>query len=408
MSTARSLDPHGLPSSELARRLAELAGEERQTQVEFLLHLAVFDERRDWAEAGYGSLWTYCLEVLRLREGAAWRRIEAMKLLRRFPCVEPALRDGRLCLTTLSLLGPLLTEDTVAEVVARAAFLSKADTLRLVASIRPQVAPTDGIRRMAAPRVAAPVEATPAAGAPTAAPELAAAPALTLVYPSPPAPRHELRPVSADAYSLRVTLDAEAKAELDQLVSLLAHKTKGNLADVLREAVRCAIEKHGKRKGAMAPERKRRSTPASDAEAGQAPRPTTTFDPRAVPIELKRQVWARDGGRCAWVSPEGKRCGSTWMLELGHITPAALGGTPTLGDLRIECRAHNQLEAVRFFGAEHMARYLGKFATGRPAVPERVKVLPPAGVTMSTIGQGAPIGAAPRGPDAARAAAFSR
>lgn len=43
-------------------------------------------------------------------------------------------------------------------------------------------------------------------------------------------------------------------------------------------------------------------------------------------MAVKREVLARDGGRCAWTSPDGKRCGSTWKLELGHITPLALGG----------------------------------------------------------------------------------
>jgi hypothetical protein len=72
-----------------------------------------------------------------------------MKLLRRFPSVEPALRDGRLCLTTLNLLGPVLTDENALDLVTRAAFLSKADTERLVASIQPRTAPKDGTSRAA-------------------------------------------------------------------------------------------------------------------------------------------------------------------------------------------------------------------------------------------------------------------
>jgi len=69
-----------LDARSLARRLGELAGDERHVQVEFLLHLDEFDRRRAWLELGYGSLWTYCLEVLHLREGAAGRRIAAMRV----------------------------------------------------------------------------------------------------------------------------------------------------------------------------------------------------------------------------------------------------------------------------------------------------------------------------------------
>ena len=116
---AAAAGPASLPSPALARRLADLCGEERNVQVEFLLHLDVFDRRRAWAEAGYGSLWAYCLEVLHLRESAAGRRIGAMKLLRRFPSLEGALRDGRLCLSTVNRLGRILTDENFADLVVK-------------------------------------------------------------------------------------------------------------------------------------------------------------------------------------------------------------------------------------------------------------------------------------------------
>jgi hypothetical protein len=360
-----------LPSPALARRLGELCGDERNVQVDFLLHLGEFDARRAWAEAGYGSLWVFCQEVLRLREGAAWRRIEAMKLLRRFPALEPALRQGKLCLTTAILLGPVLSEENLPELVERAAFLSKADTERLVVSIRPRVAPRDGVRRVPAFAPGEASDLTQATRAPlaeaqgsgAAAPGAAGAvfptaggspaPELRLEAPSPaPAKRQraEVRPVAADTFSLRVTLDAETKAELDQLVELLSHKTGGDLAAVLGEAIRCALAKHGRRKGAVAPERR---------QTAAAPKPGPV-DPRAVPMELKREVWRRDGGRCAWTSADGRRCGSTWRLELGHVRPVALGGRSTVDNVRLECGVHNQYEAVRVFGREHMARFRGE------------------------------------------------
>jgi len=365
--------PASLTSPVLARRLADLCGEERNVLVDFLLHLDEFDERRAWAEAGYGSLWAYCLEVLHLREGAAWRRIEAMKLLRRFPSAERALRDGRLCLTTFNLLGPVLGDENVSDLVARAAFLSKADTERLVVSIRPRVAPRDGIRRVTTGAAPAATErpSEPAAAACSVAGALAPtratadeAPASLSLAEPPPAPvaRPDLRPVSEDTYSLRVTIDAACKAELDQLVSLLSHKTGGDLAAVLREAIRCGILRHGKRRGAVEPEvRRGKSATASTASDTTAtPRGAPSgVDPRSLSRDVLREVWKRDGGRCAWTATDGKRCGSTWKLEFGHIRPAALGGPPMADNLRIECAAHNDYEAIRFFGRRHMAKFLG-------------------------------------------------
>jgi hypothetical protein len=124
--------PALLDPAALAHRLAELAGDERAVQVEFLLHLGEFDRREAWLAAGYGSIWDYCRRVLHLREGAAWRRIQAMRALRRLPDLAAPLRDGRICLTTVALLDPVLTEANAAELVARAAYKSKAEVEALV------------------------------------------------------------------------------------------------------------------------------------------------------------------------------------------------------------------------------------------------------------------------------------
>jgi 5-methylcytosine-specific restriction endonuclease McrA len=261
----------------------------------------------------------------------------------------------------------VLTDANVGELVERAAYLSKADTERLVVSIRPRAAPRDGVRLVrpagtshapAAPSALPPADAALASCAVDVPPALA--PFLFEAKPPPAPPRAEVRPVAAETYSLRVTIDADCKAELDQLVALLSHSTHGDLAKVLREAIRCALAKHGKRKGAVAPGRK---------TAPEAPR-VEPSDPRYIPAEVRRAVWTRDRRCCAWVSPDGKRCGSTWKLQLGHIVPVALGGESTVDNVRLECATHNALEAVRVFGREHMARAVG--ARTRPTFREGV------------------------------------
>jgi hypothetical protein len=344
--------PASLDSPSLARRLGELAGDERHVQVEFLLHLDEFDRRRDWLGLGYGSLWTYCLEALHLREGAAGRRIAAMKVLRRLPYLAGALHDGRLCLSTLSQLGPVLTEETAQDLVARAAYRTAAEVDHLVASLRPRQAPREGLRKL-------PIAESPAAEpigtteAPTAEPAGTAGEASSpgnAPHPAPmlldaPRPRVDVRAVSEGQWSLRVTVDRALKEDLETLSQLLSHKfPKGDLAAVLHEAVRCALEKHGKRKGAV--------KPARQVNAKAPPK-----DPAIVPAAVRRQVWERDGGRCAWVGPDGRRCGSRWQVEVDHVDAAARGGKATLDRLRLLCRSHNFLHAEQVYGPEMMARY---------------------------------------------------
>jgi 5-methylcytosine-specific restriction endonuclease McrA len=363
--------PSTLDSNVLALRLRELAGEERNVQVDFLLHLDEFDRRRAFVDAGHPSLWAYCLEVLHLREGAAGRRIQAMKVPRRFPTLEEALRDGRLCLSTIALLGQVLTEENLDDLLARAAFRTKADVDHLVASVQARTAPRAGIRKLPQHEPAAKPAPLPLvtnddrAERPAERPERAAGLAAPLLDRCPPMdglpaprepacekPKHapEMRAVTENHWSLRVTIDRACKEDLDTLKSLLAHKVPdGDLAAVLHEAIRCAIEKHGKRKGAVAPARK--------ANRSAAPVARRNDSTSAIPAEVRREVWTRDGGRCAWIAADGRRCNSRWKLELDHIHPAALGGPSTVENLRIACRPHNLLHAEQTYGREHMERF---------------------------------------------------
>ena len=45
------------------------------------------------------------------------------------------------------------------------------------------------------------------------------------------------------------------------------------------------------------------------------------------------------------------------FLEFHHIDPWARSGTHSAEGIALRCRAHNQYEARRVFGEEHMARF---------------------------------------------------
>src|SRR6266545_4206733 len=354
-------NPSSLDTQALAACLRASAGEERDRQVDFLRYLDPFDARQAYREAGYGSLWMFCLRELALREGAAGRRIGAMRVLREFPRLEAPLRDGRLSLTTAVTLRPVLTQENQDEIVALAAFKTDEETKHLVATLQPRPAPREGIRKLPEPAlrqsgpvpepVEAPAGSAERAEAPPAGPDAPAVEPepLALDLPARQPSRPTLDPISADQWSMRVTIDRALKEELETLTCLLSHKfPDGNLAAVLHEAVRCAIEKHGKRRGAVKPARQRKPV---------APRPRRPGEREPIPADVKRAVWERDGGRCTYTSPDGRRCECRFRLELDHIQPVALGGPSTVANLRLRCRPHNSLHAEETFGRAHMARF---------------------------------------------------
>ncbi|HEX7623839.1 MAG TPA: hypothetical protein VF400_09745, partial [Anaeromyxobacteraceae bacterium] len=88
--------------------------------------------------------------------------------------------------------------------------------------------------------------------------------------------------MTADTYSLRVTVDAALEKEIEELKALLSHKIpNGDLTAVVREAVQCALEKHRKRRGAAEPARKKKSPVAAKATE------TVCSGPRRRPERVK-------------------------------------------------------------------------------------------------------------------------
>ena len=81
----------------------------------------------------------------------------------------------------------------------------------------------------------------------------------------------------------------------------------------------------------------------------RASRPLTPGS-RQIPAAVKRAVWARDGGRCAFVSQQGRRCTERGRLEFHHVRPYAAGGPATVENIQLRCRAHNGYEAAQVFG----------------------------------------------------------
>ncbi|MBI3975606.1 MAG: hypothetical protein HY334_04365 [Armatimonadetes bacterium] len=106
-----------LSDQELVARLTHLAADERHATAVLIAHLAELDARRLYLAEGYSSLFTYCTQLLRLSEHAAYGRIEAARAARKFPARQkladtdrprrgrptaPGSRHGDACL----LLGP--------------------------------------------------------------------------------------------------------------------------------------------------------------------------------------------------------------------------------------------------------------------------------------------------------------
>src|SRR3989304_2318914 len=95
-----------LSDQDLLARTMHLAADERQGTALLIAHLAEQGARRLYLAEGSSSLFTYCTQVLRLSEHAAYGRIEAARAARRFPLVLEMLAEGAVTLAAVGLLAP--------------------------------------------------------------------------------------------------------------------------------------------------------------------------------------------------------------------------------------------------------------------------------------------------------------
>lgn len=326
--------------------LASLLARERGAAADFLVALAGFDRRRGWEPLGHASLFAFLTRGLRLSNGAAHLRLSAARLLPRFPEVEAALRDGRLCISAAGELARVLTVENRSEVLPRFFGCSAREAREVAAALAPRADPP---RREVV--TAIPVRPEPAPAAPTPEPasrpgptgpavtdtaRLAAAPLRAHEVPLPrPPPPSTIESLDADLRRLHLTV---SKRLLDKVAAARDALSHARPDAGTEEIIEVALDL------LLAREARRRALVATPRAGGPGPE-VGAADPRAVPAAVEREVRLRDQHRCQWPLETGGVCGSTHRVELDHVVPVAQGGRPTAANLRLLCRPHNELAA---------------------------------------------------------------
>ena len=329
----------GLSDHDLLTRIAALAGNERVATAELVAHLAALEARPSlYAAKGYGSLFGYCTQVLRLSEDATCNRIDAARVACRFPMVLDLLASGALSLAAVRVLRPHLTPENHEAVLAKASGRTRQDILELIAELAPRPDVPSSVRKLPAP--ASPPAAT--VSAPVAARAFVSAPLAGESAPSiltpPPTPRPVIEPTSPERYRVQFTVGKDTHDKLRRLQALLRREIpSGDPGAIFDRAVTLLLEKVEKAK--------------FGAATNPRPiRPGTDSQSRHTPNHSKRVAWRREGGQCGFVAPDGRRCTERAFLEFHHIEAHALGGPATPENIALRCRRHNQYEAERVFG----------------------------------------------------------
>lgn len=74
----------------------------------------------------------------------------------------------------------------------------------------------------------------------------------------------------------------------------------------------------------------------------------------AISRAARREVFERDGERCTYVAPSGRRCAARAFIQLDHDVARARGGSGAPENLRVRCGAHNRFAAKQLFGEQYV------------------------------------------------------
>lgn len=346
---------------ELLNNLSKLVTQEREHTIEILLHIIEVENRKVYRALGYRSMFEYCTGGLGYSESSAQRRICAARAIRKCPEANDYFCDGRVNLCNLAISSKYISPNLLEEIAGK----SRRQVLNIIARFEPKVKHTDITRPVMIVQPVSNQRERPAAGASSngssgrilGAPEheksgenhlrCGGKKLATDEKSTPP------KTGTVKMHHVNCFLDDAVMNKLERCKELLSgkHPCGMDLNTLLSELASTWLDKNDpierdKRRRKRAKSSKIVSVKKS---AGRS---------RHISAKTRDAVYKRDGGRCAYIGSNGKRCGSKWDVEIHHDgTPFARGGSHAITNLKLLCAAHNKLESEQVYGRDRARKY---------------------------------------------------
>lgn len=324
-----------MTNRELAIELERRIKDERQATNEILRLINLALDRRAYLELGYSSMFDWLVRGFNYSNAAAFRRIEAARLLRAVPEVESKLITGELNLTSASKAQSILRAE------------EKRSGKKVERSVKA------GIVKKIENKSSREAEQT-----------------LFQIFPqAAESVQQERRTVvNSEETRLHLNLPADVDADLQRAKEVLSHSIpNGETAQVLGHVLKFFLdEKDPLRKSPSKSEvqcaltASRRTTPsAAEGMPQQSPNQLASNKPKPPSkAGVRRAIIQSTQARCSFRDPvTGRICGSRHQLQIDHIVPRALGGTDDPWNLRALCRPHNIHSAEEVFGREFISQF---------------------------------------------------
>ncbi|MEK2644273.1 HNH endonuclease [Bdellovibrio sp. BCCA] len=338
------MDLSKVTNSELLVRLEKLVRTERKITHLILCHINEVEARRLYAELGFDSMFKYLTKHLGYGEDSAYRRLQAARVLKQVPTVAEKLEEGSLNLTQLTQVQKCIKQE-----IKLGNKVDIHQTTQILEEI--QNKSSFETQKYLAQEFNLPIQI------------------------------HEvIKPQQDNSVRLEITFTEDQMKTLQQAKDLLSHVLPdGNWAELITLLAEKHIQKEmGKISNQRIKPPKRiieaneleksetknfnnadirelKLSNHSDALLGITGSLTSTHSFLAqrkrknLKVTLKRALLKKANQRCEYTHPQsGKKCESTYQLQIDHLIPLAVGGLDTSGNLRVLCRAHNLHAAQRW------------------------------------------------------------
>lgn len=309
------MDLKNISNQDLCSRMEKLVRTERRITHLVLVHILEIESRRIYAELGYDGMFSYLTKCLGYSESGAYRRLQSSRVLKHVPAAAAKLEDGSLNLSQLTQVQKCLKE----EAKMNAMPLSAERTQAVLQKIEHKN--TFETERVLAVEFNKPVQI------------------------------HEvIKPQKDDSVRLEITLSHEQFAELEKARSLLSHVCpEGSWSEVLSTI---ALKFNQGKLGGTATQGFAATAVTADSLAASKVETVIMQKKNQRPylsIKTKRALIDKANSCCEYQDPQsGKKCDSSYQLQVDHILPWSLGGSHSSKNLRILCRTHNLLMARNY------------------------------------------------------------
>ncbi len=333
-----------ISDAELVLKTKRLVQEERAKTLEVLESISEIYRRRIHLAQGYASLREFLVKVLSYSDGAAHRRIAAMRLCNDVPTARESLATGALSLSTASTVQGFFR----AEKEKNQKTYSQNEKRELLQSL-------EGASREKCVQKLAALSPAYAAQNSQASHYLKKSSEITIPKDE------EIVSLMSDYRDLAMLCDGTPESIVRSALKTAVAALKSRRLQSERMNHKQNIEPAGRNNCPASlkhtyPPVLRNNHPASKNNPSNAPSNLPNSAPAAsstryIPAAVKRAVWARDRGRCTFKNhATGLLCEARTRLQYEHIVPFAHDGENTAENLTLLCRAHNALRAVQVYG----------------------------------------------------------